>query len=150
MGAYFQQWLTEVPDTLRSDPLWAVEAYRLATFVADVAWPDVERLAQDRRTRTLADQLYRSVGSIGANIAEGYSRASGREKARFYEYALGSAREARDWYYKSRHVIGERSTEQMDLLSQIARLLFTMVRDQRRNAVAEPPQEYGLSPDQDP
>ena len=54
---------------------------------------------QDRRTIGLADQLYRSLGSIGANLAEGYSRGTGKDRAHFYEYALGSARESRDWYY---------------------------------------------------
>ncbi|MFN8404533.1 MAG: four helix bundle protein [Anaerolineales bacterium] len=38
---------------------------------------------------------YEAVGSVGANISEGYSRSSGKDRARFYEYALGPARESR-------------------------------------------------------
>ncbi len=49
-----------------------------------------------------ADSLWKmTVGSIRANIAEGYSRGTGKDRARFYEYALGSARESRDWYFIS-------------------------------------------------
>jgi four helix bundle protein len=50
----------------------------------------------------LSDQLYEAVGSVSANLAEGYSRGTGKDRARFYEYALGSARESRDWYFKAR------------------------------------------------
>ena len=60
---------------------------------------------KDERTRSLANQLYRAIGSISANIAEGYSRRSRKDRARFYEYALGSAREARTWYYQGRNIL---------------------------------------------
>jgi len=53
--------------------------------------------------------LYRAVGSIKANIAEGYSHRSGKDQARFYEYSLGSARESRGWYYDARHILGEQA-----------------------------------------
>ncbi|HID86326.1 MAG TPA: four helix bundle protein, partial [Anaerolineae bacterium] len=79
----------------------------MALFASDLAWHDVCKLAQDKRTVSLSDQPYRAVGSIGANIAEGYSRRSGKDQARFYEYSLGSAREARTWYYEGRHALSE-------------------------------------------
>ncbi|MEJ2751016.1 MAG: four helix bundle protein [Anaerolineae bacterium] len=100
----YKTWEDNVPDNLKGDSLWKMEAYRLALFAADIGWPDVTRLAQDKRTIRLSDQLYRALGSIGANLAEGYSRSSSKDRARFYEYSLGSARESRDWYYKARHV----------------------------------------------
>jgi hypothetical protein len=76
--------------------------------------------------------LYRALGSIEANISEGYSRGSGRDRARFYEYALGSARESRGWYYKGRHVLGEAvAAHRLGLVTQIVRLLLAMVPDQR-------------------
>jgi len=95
----FNEWLATVPDTITGDPLWKMKAYRLAVFLGDLAWHDVTNLVSDQRTVKLADQLFRAVGSIGANIAEGYSRRSGKDRGRFYEYALGSARESRHWYY---------------------------------------------------
>jgi hypothetical protein len=96
----YPDWAKKVPATIAGDRLWRVEAYRLALFAADLGWYDVTKLFRDRRTIGLADQLYRALGSIGANVAEGFSRSTGRDRARFYEYAPGSAREARDWYYK--------------------------------------------------
>jgi len=94
----YQAWLETVPDSITNDLVWKMKAYRLALFAADVGWRDVARLDSDRRTLGLSDQLYRALGSISANVAEGYSRRSGKDRSRFYEYALGSARESRDWF----------------------------------------------------
>lgn len=77
--------------------------------------------------------IYRAVGKGSSNIGEGYSRGTGRDRARFYENALGSAREARDWYYKGRHVLGDSVAEhRMDLRTQIAKLMLKMVAKERR------------------
>lgn len=139
----YEKWESEVPDTLGGDILWKVQAYRLALFAADIGWRDVTKLNADNRTRSLADQLYRALGSVSANIAEGYSRASGRDQARFYEYALGSARESRDWYYKARHILSEEVIDhRLDLLSQIIRLLLTMIPDKRKTTVKEATSSY--------
>ncbi len=73
------------------------------------------------------------MGSISANIVEGYSRLSNKEKARFYEIALGSAREAKDWYFKSRHILGEEvQIHRIEILTSIIMLLNTMIVDRRR------------------
>ena len=80
----FVEWSESVPAEIRDDVLWKVKAYQLALFAADIAWPDVTKLMGDLRTRDLSDQLYRAVGSVSANIGEGYSRRSGRDRARFY------------------------------------------------------------------
>jgi four helix bundle protein len=127
-----EEWERSVPGALTRDVLWRVTAYRLATFLSDLSWRDVTKLMKDRRTVGLSDQLYRATGSIGANICEGYSRSTGKDRARFYEYALGSARESRDWYFKGRFVLGEKVTaHRLTLLEEIVRLLVTMVPDQR-------------------
>ena len=100
----------------------------MALFISDLAWHDSRKLVQDRSLISLADQLYRSAGSISANISEGYSRASGKDQARFYEYALGSAREARDWYFKSRHILGNTVADhRMSLLAEIIRQLLALI-----------------------
>lgn len=41
----------------------------------------------------LTMQIRRASVSVGSNIAEGYSRSSGREQSRFYEIAYGSLSE---------------------------------------------------------
>jgi four helix bundle protein len=97
-------------------------------FLGELPWPDVTQLAADRRTASLSGQLYRAVGSISANLAEGYSRSSPKDRVRFYEYSLGSARESRDWYYKGRHILGDTILHhRADLLTELIRLLLTMI-----------------------
>jgi len=132
-----------VPVEITGDSLWKMEAYRLALFAADVGWHDVTTLSQDKRTLGLSDQLYRALGSISANLAEGYSRGTGKDRARFYEYALGSARESRDWYHKGRHVLRKEVTsDRIHFLAQITRLLLTMVPQQRGYVLQEESVEY--------
>ena len=127
------EWEASVPDDITSDSLWRVEAYRLGLFLSDLAWPDCRKLLRERRTTGIADQLYRAVGKISSNVAEGYSRNSGKERARYYEYAEGSAREARDWYYKSRSVLGPEVTDhRLKLTTSIAKLAARMIVAERR------------------
>ena len=134
----YTEWLRTVPEELTGDPLWRNEAYRLAVFAGEIAWADVTKLGQDPRTRSLSDQLFRAVGSVGANIAEGYSRSSGKDEARLHEYALGSAREARHWYYQSRQLLTDAVVDhRLKLLTQIIRLLLTMIPNERQRRLAE-------------
>lgn len=142
----YEEWLASVPVELTGDPLWKMKVYRLAVFVGDLAWRDVSKLVQDKRTKDLSDQLYRAVGSIGANIAEGYSRRTGKDRARFYEYALGSARESRGWYYQGRHVLSDAvSTHRAQLLTEIIRLLLTIVPNTRTHNLAEERATYEIT-----
>ncbi len=139
----YNDWEEEVITEIREDSLWKIKAYRLALFTSDIGWQDVSKLVTDGRTVKLSDQLYRALGSISANIAEGYSRGTGKDRARFYEYALGSARESRDWYYKGRHVLGEAvATHRIKLLSEVIRLLLTMVPQQRGRNLREDQSQY--------
>lgn len=134
----YTTWFPTVPAAITGDPLWKMEAYRLALFLAEIAWRDVTKLISDRRTVALSDQLYRAVGSISANISEGYSKSSGKDRARFYEYALGSARESRGWFYKGRHILGDAVTQhRIQFSAQIIRLLLTMIPDQRESVLRE-------------
>jgi four helix bundle protein len=141
----YEDWLASVPTEFTQDPLWRMEVYRLAIFASDLAWRDVSRLSKDRRTVSLADQLFRAVGSIGANIAEGYSRRSGKDQARMYEYALGSAREARGWYRQGRHILSEAvTTHRTKLSTQIIRLLLTIIPAKRGHKLQEEPTTYDV------
>ena len=139
----YEEWVKTVPEEITGDSLWKVEAYRLALFVTELGWYDGAKLIRDKRMHGLADQLYRALGSISANIAEGYSRGTGKGRALFYEYSLGSARESRDWYYKSPHVLEEEViTHRLRLLTQIIRLLLTMVPQQRGRSLREDITKY--------
>jgi four helix bundle protein len=134
----YQAWQSTVPSEITADPLWRMEVYRIALFIGEICWADVCKLAQDRKMLEVSDQLYRSAGSISTNIAEGYSKASKKDQARFYEYSLGSAREARDWYYKSRHVLGnEVAIHRMRLLVSLIRTLLKLIPESRGRKIAE-------------
>ena len=141
MGDYslphgFSEWLPTVPSAFRCDPLWKLSAYRLARFAADTGWEHVTILARDRRTVSVSNQLCRALGSICANLAEGYSRSSGADRVRLYEYALGSARESREWYRNGMLVLGEEETAKaLDVLTKIVKLLLVYIPDQRRRVV---------------
>ncbi|MFH1006751.1 MAG: hypothetical protein V1800_04515 [Candidatus Latescibacterota bacterium] len=57
---------------------------------------DVVALMQDRRTLRAPDQRRRLLGSVSADPDEGYSCGTGKNRARLYEYVLGSARASRE------------------------------------------------------
>lgn len=129
----FVEWSETMPAEIRDDVLWTVKACQLAMFAADIAWPDATKLLGDQRTKDLSDQMYRAASSVSANIGEGRSRRLGRDRARFYEYALSSAREARDWYCKARHVSEPTVVDhRLRLFARINRLLLTIIARQRR------------------
>ena len=139
----YQEWEAEVPETIKADALWKMAVYRYSLFLCDLGWHDVTKLQQDRRTLEVSDQLYRSLGSISANIAEGYSRGTGKDRARFYEYALGSARESRNWYFVARHILGKTVTEhRLQLTTEIIRLLLTIVPHERGQMLREEEAAY--------
>ena len=141
----FEEWEKSVPQTLTRDSLWKMKAYRLALYLSDLSWEDMEVLLKDRRTMEVADQLYRAVGSMSSNLAEGYSRSTGKDRALFYQYAFGSARESRDWYFKAPFVLGEVTVQQrIQILIDIIRLLATMISQQRGYLVREDACSYDL------
>jgi hypothetical protein len=84
----YEEWQRQVPDEIRDDPLWKMEAYRRALFLHDLAWEDCAQMLKDRRGRAIAEQLIRSAGSISANIEEGYGRGFGKPFALFLRYSL--------------------------------------------------------------
>ncbi len=144
----YRDWEAAVPETIKEDSLWRVKAYRLALFLGDPGWRDVTNLKQDKRTVALSDQLYRALRSISANVAEGYSRGTGKDRARFYEYSLGSARESRDRYYRGRHILGNNvAAHRLELLTEVVRLLLTMIPDQCGRVLHESRAPYDTSPD---
>ena len=143
----FAEWEKAVPETFTADTLWKMKAYQFALYLSDLSWQDVTELMKDKRTIALADQLYRAVGSVGANLAEGYSRSTGKDRALFYQYSLGSARESRDWYYKARFVLGNDIFEHRTrVLTEIIRLLLTMIPQQRGRVLREDKAPYEINP----
>ena len=128
----YDEWQRTVPGHLRDDPLWSLRVYRMALFAGERGRLDADVLDSRRRYRALAEQLRRATESISANITEGFSRLRPRERAHFFEYALGSAREARDWYFKARTALGSEETEaRLDQLGHIVRILTALIKRSR-------------------
>jgi len=101
----------------------------LFAAAANLSRLDIMRIFKESLC-SLSDQLYISVGSISANTSEEYSRHSLNEQARFSEIALGTTREAKDWYYKSRYLLEEKTAIlRIRLLTVIGILLLTMIND---------------------
>ena len=143
----YAEWLMDVPSEITNDPIWKLKVYRLALFVSDIGWEDIQKLSKEKLMFSVADQLHRSLGSISANLTEGYSRSKGLDRARFIEISLGSARESRDWYYKARHVLSaEVIKHRMGLLTLIISMLTLLILHQRKNAIREDQAEYNTQP----
>jgi four helix bundle protein len=129
----YETWLTHVPETIAADPLWKMDAYRKALYLYDLAWKDGDKLMRDPRGHAVTRQLVRAVGSISANIEEGYDRGYSKDRDYFVRVALGSARETRGWFLRSRHLLSTRVlTERLDLTSEIIALLVTELKRKRR------------------
>ena len=128
----YDAWARSVPPQLTEDPVWRTPAYRYSLFLAKRSQLDLHALSAHPATRPNADQLLRSVASISANLTEGYSRSTGPERAHFYEYALCSAREARDWYYKCEVALPAAVVSaRMTRLTRIIRILTAIIPRER-------------------
>ena len=109
-----------------------MRAVRLAREVTSDCWDDAEKLKQNEITRKIAGQLYKSVTSIGANLGEGYSRGSGKERANIFEYALGSTRESMMWYRSGVRILGRQVVDaRLNKLEEIRRLLLATIPRER-------------------
>ena len=114
-------------------PIWRLPAYRYALYLEDLLQSDVPSLHRDIRTRAHVDQLLNAIGSISANIAEGYSRSTGPDRAKFFEYGLSSSREGRDWLFKVRHALDSHTfADRIELVSRIMRTLSAVIPRERR------------------
>lgn len=139
----YAEWLETVPAEITNDPIWKLEVYRPALFAGDIGMQDTLFLSKKPLMLSVADQLHRSLNSISANLPEGYSRSKGLDRARYIEISLGSARESRDWCYKSRHVLSpEVIKHRMSLISKIMSILVPMIPHQRKNAIREEQADY--------
>ncbi|MFN2399875.1 MAG: four helix bundle protein [Gemmatimonadaceae bacterium] len=136
MHRSFDEWEAGADEGFRRDRMWRMRAYRLSLYLAEVGSMDAREMTAEQLTRDIASQLFRALGSIRANLGEGYSRSAGRDRARFFEYALGSARESREWYAHAGLVLGaDRVRERIELLEEIVRLLLAIIPRERGRTI---------------
>src|SRR2546423_9932531 len=116
----------------RGDPLQRMRVYRLACELVGDSWKDAERLTHHRTMEKVSGQLYAAVGSIAANLAEGYAHSSGKDRARIFEYALGSARESISWFQSAEPVLGrDVVARRVEKLDEIRRMLLAIIPRER-------------------
>src|SRR5262245_5540689 len=94
-------------------------------------WNDSEIMLRDIRGREIVRQMTKCVGSISANIEEGYGRGFGKEYPQFLRIARGSARESRGWYKKSKfllptEVIDRRDSAIGEIIAMLAKTISTL------------------------
>lgn len=129
----YDDWVRSLPDYVKSDSIWNLTAYKQALYASRCAWPDSVNIARHRLGEPIARQLYRAVASIGANIADGWSRTTGLDRARFFEYALSSTREALVWYLAAAPILQPNLIRpRLSQLTQLRRLLLVMIQTERR------------------
>jgi four helix bundle protein len=122
----------DVPESNRGDPLQQMRAYRLACELVRESWEDAEKLTHHRTMEKVSAQLYAAVGSIVANLGEGYAHSSGKDRARIFEYALGSARESIAWFRSAEPVLGsDVVTQRVEKLDEIRRMLMAIIPRER-------------------
>ena len=113
--------------------LESVAAYRLAVEAGEEGWEDATIMRAEPLLADAAPQLVRAIGSIAANIAEGYARRSARDRIRYYEYALGSVEESCTWYQVARHSLTvDTLSARLKRLVSMRRLLLVMISNERR------------------
>ena len=71
----YELWEKTAASPFRGDPIWRMTAFRMALYLLDEAWRDTQVLRRYPMLDPASSQLYRAVGSIGANIAEGIAGA---------------------------------------------------------------------------
>ena len=129
----YDEWEAQVHRSERADALWRMEPYRLSRFLMPHAHFDATQLQRQPLGRPLVSQLWRSEVSIPANLAEGFSRGTGADRARFYEYALGSTRECIVWYEGARRMLDDSIIEErLESLVRVKRLVLSILPATRR------------------
>jgi four helix bundle protein len=76
-------------------PLKDLKVYQLSRKLSSLAWNIYSQMSFEDK-KIMGDQFIRSTDSIGANIAEGYSRFHYLDKVRFYYNSRASQSEATD------------------------------------------------------
>ena len=132
----FETWAADPRNATAERLVWRLPMYRVAVFALHVGGDDALTLSSVAVTTPIAAQLYRALGSIGANIAEGYSRSSGRDRVRLYEYALGSARESVVWYRAASPVLGAvKVAHRQHVLQRLISTLLAVIPAERARRI---------------
>ena len=76
-------------------PIQELIVYQLARKLSTIAWDIYSKMSFEDK-KIMGDQFIRATDSVGANIAEGYSRFHHLDRVRFYYNSRASQSEATD------------------------------------------------------
>jgi four helix bundle protein len=125
-------WEQTCSEAITSDVLWKLDAYRAALFLVHLARTDCRSRRASATDDHTASQLMRAAGSIGANLAEGYSRATRVDRLRFLGYALSSVGECVVWYEVNRDELSDGAVDdRLHLLARLRALMLGLIRSLR-------------------
>lgn len=103
-------------------PLNNLEVYKLARELSQFGWEIYEILDwQDKKI--LGDQFIRAIDSVGANIAEGYSRYHYLDKIKFYYTSRASLAESCDHWLELLYERRKINIEKYDKIGSIKKEL---------------------------
>lgn len=130
----YVEWEETVLPQIKHEISWKFFGYRKALFLYELCWQDCEESRKNALGRAVAEQLIRSVGSISANIEEGYDRGFGKERAYFLRIAMGSVRESKGWYYRAKPLLSlDILSRRLDLVDEVLALLVTELRNSKKS-----------------
>lgn len=132
------EWERGCPESITSDPIWNLLAYRSSLFLLALARADLRVAVKRGLHREIAAQLLEAVASISANLSEGYSRGTRGDRLRFYGYALGSLRESVSWYLAASDCLPAGTDDQrLEFLARTRRLLLGLIKSTRARSRRE-------------
>ncbi len=98
-----------------------IEVYKISRELSKLGW-EVYRDLSIEHKKTMGDQFIRSIDSVGANIAEGYSRFHYLDKNRFYYNSRASLSEAIEHWSElllERGIIEKKIFEELKLKGKV-------------------------------
>ena len=102
---------------------------------------DVEKFPKSVASRIVTDQLIRALGSVGANIAEGFNSRTTRQYVSYLDIARNSSSEAENWYYKIRDakLLGEDIANQrvkkcIEIHKMLQRMITNLEKRDKKNS----------------
>lgn len=113
--------------------------WQRAQELFEMVCEDIKKWPKTVIANAIAYQLIGCIGSISANVAEGYGRGGPKEFEQFLRYSRGSLAESDNWLYKSANeklITEERYKEylsKMEECSKMTAVFINRLRGQKKN-----------------
>jgi len=136
----------DTPRKAKVDRFTDLEVWRRSHELFLAVLNDLESLTHSRAANVLIEQTLRAIGSIGANLAEGFNRSRAKY-LNSIDIALGEANEAENWLYKvrdGRFLPPDQANQRIAELIQIQKMLAALSRSISRSPDRR---KFPLTPD---